>query len=140
MGYKTLVLPILFIFSGCSEPPAEQAIRENIEKVESAIESHQRSAVTKHLSSYFVMNDKIDKKSTERMLMAAFLRHKNIEIIVSNITIEPNKSDAQRAKSTATVTLVGATNFMPDSGSIYQVHAQWQIESSAWRLMTLGWQ
>ncbi|MFT5693718.1 MAG: hypothetical protein ACI92E_003061 [Oceanicoccus sp.] len=139
VGHKALILLILFIFSGCSELPAEQAIRSNIEEIESAIEGHRRSDVTKHLSSYFLMNDKIDKKSTQRMLMGAFLRHKNIEIIVSNISIELKKTDSHRAMTTATVALVGATNFVPDSGRLYQVTAQWQIENASWRLMTLDW-
>jgi len=137
--YKTLILSVVMILSACSELPAEQAIKENIEEIQSAIEGKSSSGVTEHLSSYFLLNNKMDKKGVKRMLMASFLRHQKIGIIVSNVTIELSETDTHRAVSTATVALVGATNFIPDSGRLYQLKGEWQIEGSDWRLLTLNW-
>lgn len=130
---------VVLILGACSQPPAEQAIRKNIEAIELAIEEKSSRAVLTHLSEYFSINNKIDKKSTRGMLAGYFLRHKRIGIIISNIDITVNEADPMRAVSTATVALVGAQNFVPDSGRLYQVEAQWQVESSDWHLMSLNW-
>ncbi len=131
------IIPIL---SGCSQRPEIEQLENDIQLLIEGIENRDASEVTDRLSEYFIANDKLDKEGVKRLMLANFLHKKNIEVIVSNLKTIINPSDPRRASASASVVLIGARQFIPDSGRSYQVESEWQIEGSDWRLMTLDWE
>ena len=136
-----LALPLLILLSACSKhPPAEVAIAENIEAIQSAIEDKNRSDVMLFLTDNFTANGYLNKEELGKMLLLQFLAHNKISVTVvsSDIQIEPGHTDLAQAKLAVIVT--GATRLIPDDGRIYQVTSSWQLNDGDWLLDRLNWE
>jgi len=130
---------VLLSLSGCDSPPAEQAIRDTIDKIEQGLEDKSSRAVSSHLAESFTIDQRSDKKAVRGMLAGYFLRYKTIELVLTNIEVTVNKNDPMRASSTATAALLGAKNRLPERGNVYKLTAQWQLQGADWLLVELSW-
>ena len=140
-------ISIFFIFwgifssvmiSACSEKKTDEAlIQEQITRLQEAIETHDRGKFMAIIDSEY--SDQINsvRQSLQRMLLAFFLRYKDISVYVSatQINIQQIRADAR-----SQVVLTGGKHLIPDNARHYQVHSCWKKVSDEWLLSCLEWQ
>ncbi|WP_145999215.1 hypothetical protein [Oceanicoccus sp. KOV_DT_Chl] len=130
----------MLLMVSCNTDPAEQQILQNIELMESAVESKDASDVLDHLAEGFVANEAMDKKQVEALMRGYFFRYPAIELVSSNINVELNPNDPNRAVMAANLIVAGGnTGLLPDRASGYKLEGEWQIERGEWRLIRLTW-
>jgi hypothetical protein len=138
-AYIFVLLLVGVGLAACREEPRIDELEGEIRAIIQGIESREVATVTDRLSEYFLANEKLDKDGVTRLLLANFLRKKKIEVIVASLATSINPVDPQRASASASVVLVGASQFIPDSGKSYNIESEWKIEGSNWRLVTINW-
>ena len=73
-------------------------------------------------------------------MLGYFLRHKTVQTYSTRLSVEINPEDTHRALMTGTVAVSGGQGeFIPDTGRIYQLTGQWQIEQGDWKLILMQW-
>ena len=140
IGFIPLLISILVI--GCTKSTPEQAILDNIDAIEAAIQDKNNSDVREHVSKQFRGGGGSTQVSAENLqayLAGVFLRYAHIGVIISNTKVEVSEFDPYSATSTSSVAVTGAENIVPDSARLYTVHATWRLESEQWKLIELKW-
>ncbi|MCX4026505.1 hypothetical protein H0A36_12725 [Endozoicomonas sp. SM1973] len=144
--YTKFMLKLIFLLSffpllsGCTEVPAESAIAEQIEKIQTAIENKNSQKVLKTLSESFNSAQGMDRQGVKRLLLAYFLRHKNIKIYITNNNISYNPAYPNVATSESAVTVTGAESILPNQSGIYKVKTEWVREDGEWLVSSVSWE
>ena len=128
------------LLSACTKSTPEQAIVEHIAEVQAAVEDKSAGRIMDILSDEFIANRELDKKALYRLLIAQFLQHNNINVIVSGLEVELAEHDPYRATMSCSVIVTGAERLLPDQGRIYQVSGRWLLDEGEWLLASLNWQ
>lgn len=139
-----LIYIAVFALAGCSKTPAEEAIRENIDQLQQAIEEKDNGEVREHLSEQFRgfggNATRIDASNIRQYLAGIFLRYKNIRVVISNTRVAVAEYDPYRATSHSTVAVTGADGLIPDSARLYQITGTWVLEDGDWKLVEVAWE
>lgn len=132
----------LIMLSGCGQPlPAAQQIKAHIAEITAGLETKDHSQITDHLSEQFLANNRLDKSAIRRMILAHFLRHQSIDIVLENLSVSLNDNDPNRATVQGNVIVSGGSGrLIPDSGRLVNVDSQWQIERGEWRVVAMSWE
>jgi len=133
-------LVALLSLQGCKRNTAEEAIRENIARIETAVEQRDAGEVTGFLAEAFLANGQMDRRAVHRMMAGYFLRFKNIQVLVSAVEIEINPYDPVRASMSARVAVLGLDGLLPEDGNVYQVTGKWRFDEGDWMLYALDWE
>lgn len=146
-----LWLICLFTLSACSKPPAEQQIRENTEKIQAAIENKKADKVLAYLADQFQAYEStgksgnrhldyyLDKHQLKKVMLLQFLRHKNIRVSFSAISVELDPVYTDQAAMRTTAIITGASGWLPDDGRIYPLVSQWRYIEGDWYMTELEW-
>lgn len=143
LGLITLQL----LTSGCSEAPAEKGIASALEKITVALEERQSGAVMEHLHENFRSDGPhgdMDRKQVHKVLLATFYRHQNISVTLTNLQVQPDAMNKDRADATFNIFSTGGSGgLLPDTGQIYRITSQWQrLETwqggGEWKLVSLN--
>ena len=131
------VIAVLLLLSGCSRPPAEQAIREALAAMEQGLQDRKASAVMAHVAPDFQDREGRDPQMLRRYLAALFLRHQRIHVLLANLEIEI-AGDAAAASVQAT--LLGGSGILPQHAQRYFVTMEWRQQAGDWLLYRLDWE
>lgn len=134
-----LGLLIWFGMVSCTETPAEEAIRANIKSMQQAAEDKSPRKAVEFLADNFTGNQGIDKTGLRRLMAVIFLKHQNINVVISRLDIEVNQQDPYSAGMSAVVIVSGAQNILPQDGRIYQITGEWQYIDGDWMLVHALW-
>lgn len=137
------VLACIFIIatgllSGCAEKKSDEAmIQEQIEFLQEAIETHDRGKFMAIIDAQYHDQLNKDRKSLQRMLLAFFLRYKDISVYVSasQFDIRPIRAEVQ-----SQIVVTGGKGLFPENARHYQLTSCWKKNSGAWLLSCLEWQ
>ena len=132
----------ILVVVGCSKSTPEQAILNNIDALQTAIEDKDNSDVREHISLHFIGGSgatQITADNLQAYLAGMFLRHAKIGVLVSNTQVTVSEFDPYIATSTSTVAVTGAEGLIPDAARLYKVNATWRLESDQWKLLELTW-
>ena len=140
MKSKVLVLVTCLLLVACSEQPAEEAVRENIQAAQKALEEKNTREALSYLKSDFLGNGYLEKSEVRRILVAQFLQHKNINVVFSSLDVEHSEELPYQTRMTGLVAVTGAENFLPDDGRLLSVSGIWRLVDDEWRLESLDWQ
>jgi hypothetical protein len=128
--------------TACGTPaPAEQAISQAIKNLAEGIEQRDSSAVVEHLHEDLQINESnhgsLDLDQARRIMTAAFFRHRNISVVLTNIQVIPDniREDLASAHFNALVT-GGSGGILPDRAQLYRVESQW-LNDGDWKLVSL---
>jgi hypothetical protein len=141
------LLALQLIISGCAETPAEKGIAAALEEITLALEQRQSGAVMEHLHENFRSegpHGDMDRKQVHKILLATFYRHQNISVTLTNLQVQPDAMNKDRADATFNVFSTGGSGgLLPDTGQIYRVTSQWQrLETwqgnGNWQLLSLN--
>ncbi|GAB5453578.1 MAG: hypothetical protein Hals2KO_39060 [Halioglobus sp.] len=133
-----MILGILMLI-GCAEKDAEAQIAENIAAIESAVETKDFSAISKHLHSSFVANERMSIDEVKQLLRLYSLRHKNLGVAIVGVSTTLHRDYPDRADSTVSVILSGSSGLLPSEGSVRQVEVEWFEESGEWLIRRAAW-
>ncbi len=138
---RTLLLSFICMFIvSCSQPPAVEAIQNSMEKIETAAENKDTSAIMKYIHDSFRGNEHLDKTQLRKLLMVHFLRHNNITVLITQMDIEHDPTQPYYATMSGTVAITGAKNILPQDGKIYSLKGTWEFHGGDWLLSELTWQ
>jgi len=132
----TLLLSVLL--AGCQRSEPEQAIRAAIDDIELAIGNGDAGAVKQHLSDGFLLDEQLDRDAVYRMMIAQFLRFRQVKTLVSGLSIELHPNDPGRAFARADVAIAGMQGLLPDDGNLYRINSEWRLEDGDWLLYKLA--
>lgn len=125
---------------GCKRDSSEDAIRANIDQIQTAVEQRNAGGVMEFLADGFLANGQMDRRAVHRMMAGYFLRFRNIRALVSAVEIEVNPYDPVRASMNARVAVVGLDGLLPEDGNVYQVSGEWRFDEGEWLLYSFDWE
>lgn len=137
VGFFQLLFTLL---SGCSAENPLQALENRGQQLQQALENKSVSQIKALLHSDFQLKNGEGLDWVERTLRLAFLRHKNIRVVVLRQNHALDNSYQDRASSQADIAISGAEGWIPERAGHYQVQLQWQLEDGEWQLHRLHWQ
>ena len=138
---RLLIISLLLsLLTACSQPPVEEAIRHNIQVIQTAIEDKDRSEVLSYLTENFIANQHINKEEAGKMLIAKFLLHNKITITVLKTEITPHPGYDFIANGKHSVVVTGANRLVPNSARVYEVKSEWRLNGADWMLAKLTWE
>ena len=128
------------LLSSCSKTPPVEAIENNLAVIQAAIEAKNNGDVMEHILDSFRGNEHLDKTNLRKLLAAHFLRHKNINVVVTTMQVEHNPKSPFYAYMHGLVAITGAEHLLPEDGRIFKVSGQWELHDGDWLLAKLDWQ
>ncbi|MDR1854177.1 MAG: hypothetical protein LBR05_04635 [Azoarcus sp.] len=130
------------LFVACAKDDPQAALDAAASEFQAALEAKDKSRVLDLLHPNFTARD-VDDDGVEwakRTMTAAFLRYKNVTIVVPwrRNALDPNAPD--RAATDAEATLVGADGMIPDDMRHYRVRLEWRRDKGDWKVARLEWE
>lgn len=135
----TLILIFAFALLGCAKPPLEEQIYGVVSEMETALEARKPSAVLDHVSEDFTANEYLDKRRLHQFLIKQFFQNKHIEVILSDVAINPVPTDPGRAHMQGGAMLLGGEGLV-DKARIYNIEATWVLSDGDWLLERIKWE
>jgi hypothetical protein len=133
------VLGILLL-AGCGGKGPEAEIRANIASMQQAVEAKESGAAVEYLAEHFTGSHGLDKQGLRRILMAHFLRHKNINVAITRLDITVNEYNPVSARMEAVVAVTGAEGLLPRAGDLINVGGDWELHEGEWLLVSAEWE
>jgi hypothetical protein len=131
---------IFFMLAACDKTPPEEAILANIKASQKAVENRDAGDAVKYLADNFSGNRGMDKQELRRMLAVIFLRHKNINVVITRMDIKINEYDPSTATMEGVVVATGADRLLPSDGRIFKVNGDWVLQNDEWKLAKISWE
>ncbi|MCW8930231.1 MAG: hypothetical protein OQL19_08355 [Gammaproteobacteria bacterium] len=140
--FQTSIIYLIIIggmlISGCAEKKTDEAlIQEQIEVLQTAIETHDRGLFMGVIDKEYRDQLNNTPKTLQRMLMGFFLRYKELSVYVSATQINVQQI---RADADSQVVVTGGKNLIPENARHYKVHSCWKKISGDWFLSCLEWE
>ena len=93
-----------------------------------------------HILDSFRGNEHMDKTQLRKFLTVHFLRHNNINVVVTQMNIKHDPALPYYATMEGIVAVTGAENILPQDGRIYSISGRWELHGDDWLLAELNWQ
>lgn len=122
----------------CSRTPPEQAVREQVEALQSAIDARDAGAVHDLLAEDFVGNGGMDRRGARQLAVAMFLRHRDVGARLGPVAVELRNESEATAKFSVLAT-GGNGGMLPTNGQVFEVETGWRLEGGTWRLLNARW-
>jgi len=135
-GVVAGLMACALLLAGCARPPAEQALRDKVGELRSAIEQGNASAFEDVLAGDFIGPRGLDRNGARRMAQAMFLRYRDVGVRLGPLEIEVRNQHATVRFSAA---VTGGAGMLPDSGQVYDVDTAWRMEGGEWLLVNARW-
>lgn len=132
------LLALLSLLPACTGTAPEQALREAVAGIQSAIESRDASSLQSYLADDFVGPDGLDRNGARRLAAAYLMRHDRVGVIVGPLEVRLQQRHASVA-FTATLT-GGARQRLPDAAQVYAVQTGWRLQAGEWKLTSATWE
>ncbi len=137
--YELAVLCVLIAaLTACSKSPPEQAVRQQLKALQSAIDTRDAGAMHDLLAGDFIGNHGMDRRSARQLALAVFLRHRAVGARLGPVTVETRSETEATAKFSLLAT-GGDGGLLPRSGQVFDVETGWQLEDGKWRLLNARW-
>lgn len=127
----------LLLLAACARTPPEQALREAVAVLHTAIESRDAAAVHDSLAEDFIGPNGLDRAGARRMAALHLMRHDRIGVTPGPLDIALQDTHA-RVRFTAVLT-GGSGRLIPETGNVYHVETGWRMERGHWRMTSATW-
>ena len=123
----------------CHSQSPIDALDAAAQRLEENLSNKRSSAVAEQLHQDFNAQQGMDKKAAQQQMILAFMRFKNINILVVNRSCQLDNSYRDRGHCSAQVAISGAQGLIPERADYYKVSSQWQLNGTDWQLIQLHW-
>ena len=129
---------LMAVTAACSRVPAEQAVRQQLQALQSAIDARDAGAVHDLLAEDFVGNRGMDRRQARQLSIAVFLQHRDVGAHLGPVTVQLHGQT--EATATFSVLATGGTGgLLPESGQVFEVETSWRLVDGEWRLLNAHW-
>ena len=131
-------LAMCLALGGCVQKPEEQALRETISTLQTAVERHDADGIEEVLAADFIGSGGLDRAGARRLAGLMFFRHRDI-----GATLGPLEVDMQGNHASVRFTVVvtgGRGRALPDAARVYRVESGWRFMDGEWRLTSADWE
>ena len=135
-----LVVFIAYAMVACSKTPPEQAILANVDAIQSALESKNTGDVMAHFKEDFLGNGYLGKPELRRFLVAQFLQHRNVNLLITSMEVDHRPELPLSATIKGVVVVTGAERILPDDGRLFAINGKWRLVEDTWLLENLSWE
>lgn len=122
----------------CSRTPPEQAVRKQLEALQSAIDARDAGAVQDLLAEDFVGNKGLDRRGARQLAVAVFLRHRDVAARLGPVTVELHSETEATVKFSVLATS-GSGGLLPENGQVFEFETGWRLVDGDWRLLNARW-
>ena len=138
LGALALVWLLIAAMAACSRTPPEQAVREQLEALQSAIDARDAGAVQDLLAEDFVGNRGIDRRGARQLALAVFLQHRDVGARLGPVTVDVRSESEATAKFSVLAT-GGNGGLLPTNGEVFDLETGWRLVDGKWRLLNARW-
>ena len=133
-----VVYLLITAVSGCSRTPPEQAVRQQLAALQTAIDARDAGAVHDLLADDFIGNGGMDRRGARQMATAVFLRHRDVGARLGPVTVEIQSETEAVAKFNVLAT--GSNGgLIPTNGQVFDFETGWRLVDGEWRLLNARW-
>lgn len=133
----TALCACVLALAACSRPAPEQALRDTLAQMQSAIEARDASALAEHVAEDFIGPEGMDRKDARRLAQVVFLRNRDVGATFGPLQVSMQEEHATVAFSAALTGGSGA--LLPDSAQVYEVSTGWRMRGDEWELVSADW-
>ena len=133
-----ITLPLLLGLAACGSESPEQAVRKQVETMQSAIDARDAGDIDSLLADDFIGNEGMDRRGVKQLAAAVFLRHRDVAAKVGPVSVELRGQGDAIARFSVLAT-GGSGGLLPDSGQVYQVETGWRLVDGEWKLLSASW-
>lgn len=140
VGRRFVALALLLaLFSmGCARPAPEQAVRAQLQALQTAIDARDAGAVEALLADDFIGNEGLDRRGAKRLAAGLFLRYRDVGAKLRPVEVELHGETDAVARFNLLAT-GGAGGLLPESGQAYRVETGWRLLDGEWKLRSASW-
>ena len=127
----------LLVVAACSRTPPEQRLREQIGRMQAALEQRQARAFIDGVAEDFTGNGGMDRAALQQAVRAQVLANADI-----GLTLGPAQIELQGDRATVRFSALatgGGGRLLPDRASGWQVTSGWRDEDGQWLLYYAEW-
>ena len=137
-AYLLLIL-LQGLLAACDNTPPEQAIKDALAEIETAIEDGDTGTVMGRLSDNATVERRgrtLQRKEIHRTLVGLFFRYPNRNITFTRIRIDLDPVTQEQARVQFTALAWGGKNVLPDDADSYQIDSHWLL-AGEWKIDSL---
>lgn len=134
-AYLLLIL-LQGLLAACDNTPPEQAIKDALAEIETAIEDGDTGTVMGRLSDNATVERRgrtLQRKEIHRTLVGLFFRYPNRNITFTRIRIDLDPVTQEQARVQFTALAWGEKNVLPDDADSYQIDSHWLLDGG-WKI------
>jgi hypothetical protein len=131
-------LLLMLSLQACSGGPSEDALKQQVEAVEAAVESGQSDEVMNAIAEDFVGPNGISRDEFRRLVVASMLGNRRIQSQTGPLEIKL-QGDTARVNFSAAVS-GSNTSWIPERGQVYQISTDWRYDDGDWLLIAARWE
>lgn len=138
LGRKAGVwLVVAMLLAACRHAPPEQRLREEIARMQAALEARQPDAVMEGVAGDFRGPDGWDRHVLRRTMQVGLLARGQVGVTLGRLRVEMGQGHAT-ARFDALLT-GGTGRWLPEEARAYEVETGWREEGGQWRLVSAEW-
>ncbi|WP_159681838.1 nuclear transport factor 2 family protein [Luteimonas sp. 9C] len=134
-----LLLACVLAMTGCKRAAPEEAIREQVAALQSAIEARSASDVAAVLDDDFIGPQNMDRRAARQLAAVMMLRHQRIGVLTGPLDITLQGEDRAMVRTRAAVSGADGSARLPDSAQAWRVESGWRLRDGVWRINRLDW-
>ena len=129
---------LIVLAASCSTPSPEQAVREQLAALQTALDARDAGAVNDLLADDFVGNGGIDRRGARQLAVAVFLQHRDVGAHLGPVSVEL-RGDQEAIATFSVLATGGNGGLLPESGQVFEVETGWRLVDGDWRLLNAHW-
>ncbi len=133
-----VLLLVLAMLAGCARSDPEQALCEQLEDMETALQQHQPNRFLEHLSEDFAGNGGMDRAALQQFLRLQMLGNSRIGITSGPKEVVLHGDDAATVSFEAVVT-GGNGRWLPDGINRVALVTGWRYRDGRWQVQHAEW-
>lgn len=134
----SITLLLAIVLAGCSGDSPEQAVRQQVDALQAAIDTRNAGDIEDLLAEDFVGNEGLDRRGARQLAAAMFLRHREVAAKVGPVSVELRGEGDAIARFSVLAT-GGSGGLLPEQGQVYQFETGWRRVDGEWMLLTASW-
>lgn len=129
---------LIAAMTACSRKPPEQALREQLTALQSAIDARDAGAVHDLLAEDFIGNGGMDRRGARQLALAVFMRNRDVGARLGPVRVAL-RGDTEATATFSVLATGGSGGLLPQNGQVFEVETGWRLVDGDWRLLNATW-